>query len=37
MVAAGELQAYKVRRSLFFKRSDLDKLFQPLVKEGGAR
>jgi len=37
MVAAGEIQAYKVRRNLFFKRSDLDALFQPLAKQGGAQ
>jgi len=32
MVDAGEIQAFKVRRRLFFKRADLLALFQPLTK-----
>jgi len=37
MAAAGEIQVYKIRRSLFFKRADLDKLFQPVATKGGVR
>jgi excisionase family DNA binding protein len=37
MASAGEIQVYRVRRNLFYKRSDLDALFQPVVPKGGAR
>ncbi len=37
MAAAGEIQVYKIRRSLFFDRADLEKLFKPVARKGGAR